>query len=147
MDCVLRSHGAVTLMPSDIRVRLRFGFHEIEIHEGATTLGRDDSCTITLVGDAVSREHARIDLRDGRAVLHDLGSRNGVYVNARRITEPTELSDGARIRIGTHELVAQIGRPSPRSSRITGRSLPCAGCGELFSIDRDACPACGRSFE
>jgi pSer/pThr/pTyr-binding forkhead associated (FHA) protein len=126
-----------------ISVRLRFALHEVELPEGATTIGRDSSCTITLGGASISREHARIDLSDGRAVIRDLGSRNGVYVNGVRITEPQQLVDRDRVRIGTHELVASVAAVAVRSKRITGRGVTCSACGELHSVDRTRCPACG----
>ena len=130
-----------------MHVRLRFAFHEVELLEGTTTLGRDTSCTITLGGGAVSREHARIEIFDGTTTIKDLGSRTGVFVNGRCIVAPTTLADGNRIRIGTHEMVAQLGPLPPPSKRTTGKSLACTSCGETFSIERDACPACGTSLD
>jgi transcriptional regulator of acetoin/glycerol metabolism len=48
-------------------------------------LGREDDCTLPLPGADVSRRHAVIR-KEGRAiVLCDLGSRNGTYVNGRRV--------------------------------------------------------------
>jgi adenylate cyclase len=35
------------------------------------------------------------------AVVEDLGSRNGSFVNDRRITAPTSLADGDRLKLGS----------------------------------------------
>jgi DNA-binding NtrC family response regulator len=48
---------------------------------------------------SVSRLHARIGLRDDGFVITDLGSRNGVIVNGRRVRE-APLVDGDIVRIG-----------------------------------------------
>ncbi len=130
-----------------MHVRLRFALHEVELQEGRTTIGRDSTCTITLDGPAVSREHASIELLDGIATIFDLNSRNGVFVDGRRIARPTTLLDGSRVRIGGHELVAQVVALPQPSRRITGKGITCAGCGDLYSTGLDACPACGLGLD
>ena len=51
---------------------------------------------------AVSRPHLRITVdRDGCHVA-DLGSRNGTFVDGRRVTAPTLLADGSIINFGGH---------------------------------------------
>lgn len=50
-----------------------------------TTIGRDRQNTICLVEKGVSRRHARITFQNAQWVLHDLGSRNGTFVNGERI--------------------------------------------------------------
>jgi transcriptional regulator of acetoin/glycerol metabolism len=62
-------------------------------------LGRDERCDLPL-GDAdVSRRHACLRREADELVLCDLGSRNGTFVNARRITR-TPLRLGDVIRVG-----------------------------------------------
>lgn len=67
----------------------------------ALTLGRRDSCDISLAFDTqVSRAHAKI-LFDGFAFkLEDLGSRNGTFVGAERIEGTVEIAPGTLFRIG-----------------------------------------------
>jgi pSer/pThr/pTyr-binding forkhead associated (FHA) protein len=48
----------------------------------------------------ISGRHARLYLQGGYAVIDDLGSTNGTYVNTTRITEPNDLEIGDRIQIG-----------------------------------------------
>jgi signal transduction histidine kinase len=52
-----------------------------------TTIGRSRSNSIYLEHASVSRSHARISLIDGQYVLSDLRSRNGTYVNKKRIID------------------------------------------------------------
>lgn len=54
---------------------------EVALADGATTIGRDSSCTIALRDRSVSRQHAEITCSANQAVVRDLDSRNGVRVN------------------------------------------------------------------
>ncbi len=48
----------------------------------------------------VSRKHAKIDrLTDGEVVLEDIQSRNGTFLNKRRITTPAKLNDGDKVEL------------------------------------------------
>jgi S1-C subfamily serine protease len=48
----------------------------------------------------VSSRHAAVLLAGDRYVLRDVGSRNGTFVNGRRITADHELASGDRLRLG-----------------------------------------------
>ncbi|HEY6564350.1 MAG TPA: SpoIIE family protein phosphatase [Pirellulaceae bacterium] len=62
-------------------------------------VGRHPQCEIVVPSGAVSRNHAQLVDRDGVFFVEDLQSRNGTYVNGRRITVPTKLDDGDEVRI------------------------------------------------
>jgi len=68
---------------------------------GQLTLGRSRACDVALQDDQVSRQHARIELRQGEIRIRDLGSRNGTRVNGQRITSEVALLDGDRIQLGS----------------------------------------------
>jgi DNA-binding winged helix-turn-helix (wHTH) protein len=51
--------------------------------------------------DVPDGEHARLRVSGGRAVIEDLGSKNGTLVDGVAVTGPTELHDGARIGLGS----------------------------------------------
>jgi pSer/pThr/pTyr-binding forkhead associated (FHA) protein len=68
--------------------------------EGQTLrIGRSPACDIVLDDASVSRRHAVIVHRSGRAVILDDRSLNGVFVNGERVAEAV-LSDGDGIAIG-----------------------------------------------
>jgi pSer/pThr/pTyr-binding forkhead associated (FHA) protein len=69
--------------------------------QAGTTIGRD-GCDINLADPEVSRRHAAIRADDAGAApaIEDLGSRNGTWVNDRRIDAPTPLRDGDLVRLG-----------------------------------------------
>jgi DNA-binding NtrC family response regulator len=65
------------------------------------TIGRDETCDVHLTGNDVSRRHAVLRrLPDGTgATIADLGSRNGVRVNGRLVTE-APIGPGDVVRVG-----------------------------------------------
>ena len=69
-----------------------------DLGEGSLIVGRDPKCAIFIDAALVSREHARVDFRDGVHVLVDLGSTNFTKVNGERITERA-LAPDDRIQI------------------------------------------------
>jgi transcriptional regulator with PAS, ATPase and Fis domain len=67
--------------------------------------------SLTLTDGTVSSLHARIQrAADGSDlfVVQDLGSTNGTYVDGRRLTGPTPLSNGAVLFLGSHVLVFRL---------------------------------------
>jgi hypothetical protein len=80
--------------------RLVRGGTEIAISSADLVLGREPGLPGTIESGSVSRRHARLTW-DGRvAVLADLGSKNGTFVNGARIAEPLVLQDGDEVRVG-----------------------------------------------
>lgn len=63
------------------------------------TIGRSSSCDIQILTHFVSREHARLELDEDRVTLEDLGSTNGVFVNAVRVDRQI-LQHGDWVTIG-----------------------------------------------
>ena len=60
------------------------------------------NCPLRRGLDVAEHQHARIDYltRPAGFVVTDLGSRNGVYVNGRRIAAPTLLQPGDQLAFG-----------------------------------------------
>jgi pSer/pThr/pTyr-binding forkhead associated (FHA) protein len=70
-----------------------------------TTIGRALENDIVITSKRVSREHARVRREGWRAILEDMGSTNGTFLNDERVLAPAELHDGDRITIGDVVLV------------------------------------------
>jgi pSer/pThr/pTyr-binding forkhead associated (FHA) protein len=69
---------------------------------GPTKVGRGELAGIALSGDdGASRQHAELSIENGDVVLRDLGSKNGTYVNDKRIVQPQTLRTGDRVRFHT----------------------------------------------
>ena len=80
---------------------------EIALAEGENVLGRDEGSVAWIDAPSVSRKHALIVVSGDRATLEDLGSKNGTYLDGRRVRERERaiLGDGHTIRIGTVDLI------------------------------------------
>jgi pSer/pThr/pTyr-binding forkhead associated (FHA) protein len=63
-------------------------------------VGRADTCALPFDVEHVSREHAAFLRTPAGILLRDLGSKNGVLVNATRITSEQVLTDADKIQIG-----------------------------------------------
>ena len=67
----------------------------------AVAVGRADDADLRLTGSpSLSRHHATFRFSGDRATLEDAGSRNGTFVNGRRIERAVELASGDRIQLG-----------------------------------------------
>lgn len=74
---------------------------QIPLNAGENIIGREPDATAWLDSSTVSRRHARIVITGDRAVVEDLGSKNGTQVHRRRIAAPVDLVDGDEIQIGS----------------------------------------------
>lgn len=75
-----------------------------ELEDAVTTIGRDPSNSVFLNDMTVSRSHARIVRTDQGAIIEDLGSLNGTWVDG-AIVATSPIHDGSTIQIGTFTLV------------------------------------------
>src|ERR1043166_1075247 len=83
------------------------------------TIGRQEGNTIRLTERNVSRRHARLVKEDGRIVIEDLGSYNGVRVNGEKISGPTRIKEGDLVEIGDYDLGIQ-GKIEPIATPASG---------------------------
>lgn len=73
----------------------------IKVPGPSFTIGRDATCQLRPASEAVSRLHTRIDQRDGRIVVRDMGGTNGTALAQRLLkNEEAEARDGDRLQIG-----------------------------------------------
>lgn len=84
--------GIVWVFPVPTSLTTRFDRTRI-------VLGRSDDCDVVLQGAEVSRHHAEVLRIGSEWVVHDVGSRNGVHVDAERI-ESSILRRGSVLRLG-----------------------------------------------
>ena len=68
--------------------------------DGTYMIGRNPSCQIRFDFPDVSERHAVLTVRDGRAVVEDLHSANGTYVNGEPIDGAVVLDSGMVVQVG-----------------------------------------------
>lgn len=68
------------------------------------SIGRNEKNDIIIGNLAVSGFHARVEFRENNVVVSDLESKNGTYVNGKRVDHAT-LINGDEVGIGKHQLL------------------------------------------
>jgi len=87
---------------------VQHGYEEIRdfpLPQGETTIGRSSDCGLILANRGVSRHHAKITTEPGRAVIEDMGSHNGTFVNSHIVIESTRMKHMDVIQVGEIMLV------------------------------------------
>jgi DNA-binding winged helix-turn-helix (wHTH) protein len=98
--------------PRPSRFSVIKGVREILLHEGENLLGRVAEGAVRLDSEKASRRHARIVVRGVDAVLEDLDSKNGTFLNGQRVEGSMMLAEGDRIVVGRDTLVVCAGPPA-----------------------------------
>lgn len=90
-------------------IRLRVTEEDLAESTEGLLVGRSSRADFILTDDSVSRNHARISLRNGKLCVEDLDSMNGTWVNGRKLEPgtPEGVSDAAEIEFGQMKLVVQ----------------------------------------
>ncbi|QDV65804.1 FHA domain-containing protein [Crateriforma conspicua] len=91
-----------------VKLKVCTGSHEgkeIAVASEKFLVGRSESCQLRPKSESVSRKHCILVLRNGRVLLQDLKSRNGTFVNDKRLPpdKAKVLKPGDRLRIGKLE--------------------------------------------
>jgi serine phosphatase RsbU (regulator of sigma subunit) len=73
----------------------------LEITATPVTIGRDAQQTLVFADAELSRRHARISLVADEAIVEDLGSTNGTFIEGKRIAGRAVLGQGQVLRLGS----------------------------------------------
>ncbi len=96
-------------------------YYRRTLGDGTYVVGRGSQSGVHLVHRSVSREHAQISIGDKGFSVEDSGSRNGTFINDRRVGSAAEAAKiGDRVRFGAIELNVL----SPDSPMTASGSLP-----------------------
>ncbi|HVY48188.1 MAG TPA: FHA domain-containing protein, partial [Minicystis sp.] len=98
--------------------RLRYQAHDLELPLGEFVVGRSTECQLSLDDPLVSRRHASLRVAADRVTVRDLGSRNGVLVNGKKIDGEHVLAPGDKVSIGSQEMVLHAADDAPLPSRL-----------------------------
>ena len=93
-----------------------------ELQGEAVVLGRSSKADVVLADRFLSRQHARLFLRDGSWFLEDLGSRNTTFLNDRPVAQATPVRVGDVIRLAESRIVLE-GPGGKSASPSTGDGL------------------------
>jgi DNA-binding winged helix-turn-helix (wHTH) protein len=94
----------------------------IVLEQPETIIGRDPKCAIWIDVPGVSRRHASIRVQSHRAVLEDLASTNGTFVNDQPVGAAVTLEDGQTIRVGEATLTFRASASAGAATKKIRRS-------------------------
>lgn len=90
---------------------------EVELRVGRTVVGRGAEADLRLTDPTVSPVHAEVLVQaDGRVLLRDLETENGIRVDGRPVVE-SPLVDGNRLQLGDAVLLFQQDPPDDEVER------------------------------
>jgi hypothetical protein len=95
---------------------------EIQLRPGSNSLGRGAANDFKIEHPSVSGSHCQIILDNGTAIIRDLGSTNGTYVNRAPVQEAA-LQAGQTIHLGGVEIMYQGDGPAPATG-TEAQALP-----------------------
>jgi DNA-binding winged helix-turn-helix (wHTH) protein len=80
--------------------------------QGVAVIGRARDAAIRIDSGGVSRHHARIVVNEGEAIIEDLGSKNGTFIEGQPIAGVCVLKAGHEIRIGPVAFTFRVASPT-----------------------------------
>lgn len=91
----------------------------VPLDEPIVLVGRDAECDLVLPGSKrVSRKHCCLAEVNGRLVVRDLGSMNGVRVNGKKVAEAW-LAPGDEVQFGPYKF--RVGAPAKEAPPGSGQ--------------------------
>jgi pSer/pThr/pTyr-binding forkhead associated (FHA) protein len=81
---------------------------KVAVKKDRFLIGRSPKCHLSAGSTAISRQHSVIMRHDGKVTIRDLGSRNGTFVNGKKVTEEVELSSGDELAVGPLKFMVMI---------------------------------------
>lgn len=102
--------------------------NKFELNKNTVTVGRHPDCDIQINDAAISGHHARIVLEQSKYLdgaveifLEDLGSKNGSFINGRKIEGRAPLGNNDVVRFGWNEF--KLMDADPKSLEATALIL------------------------
>ena len=125
-----------------VMLKVLSGSHEgreLSVSGEKFLIGRSESCQLRPKSESISRKHCIIVLKDNRVLIQDLKSRNGTFVNDKRL--PTDkakvLAGGDHLRVGklNFEVVIEHGLQAPKKPEVANMGDAAARTVEAGSHD------------
>ena len=107
----------------------------ITIHDQVAVIGREASDLI-LEDKLVSRQHVALVVQNNEVIARDLNSRNGLFVNGRRVLE-RPLKIGDKVDLGGHQLTVTHITSDAEHEVLPEADVERTIAGEIAAADSD----------
>jgi len=84
------------------------GRRRIPLEPGETIIGRDPGVPAFVDDRSVSRRHAKILVTAEGATVQDLDSKNGTFLQGRKVGPAVPLSDGDKLKVGSVTMTVRV---------------------------------------
>jgi DNA-binding winged helix-turn-helix (wHTH) protein len=101
-------HAEEEAPPQAAVARVVWNDRETALVRGANVIGRDPHVRVHVDDRTVSRRHAVITIDASGATLEDLGSKNGTFIDGRRIQHAVQLRDDTPFEVGSVQMVFRV---------------------------------------
>lgn len=91
---------------------------EYHLKEGVNTVGRDKNCDVAIDHPQVSRRHVSVAVGPEGAVIQDLNSRNGTFVNGLRVKDTAQLKHGDTVALGKYLMKFMAEKPGDIAKEV-----------------------------
>jgi pSer/pThr/pTyr-binding forkhead associated (FHA) protein len=111
-----------------MRVKLRVmkgaqAGREVAVASPEFLIGRGEECHLRPRSDAISRKHCAILVTDKQVIVHDLGSKNGSYLNGQRVDGKQAVQTGDQFQVGPLEFEIVIEHALGGAKRPAARDV------------------------
>ncbi len=90
----------------------KFAGQQLQLNRDEFLIGRGEQCHLRPRNEAVSRQHCGIFIQPGRVMLKDFDSKNGTFVNGRRVVGEIELHDGDLLQVADLAFEVRLAIPA-----------------------------------
>ena len=125
-----------------VKLKVMTGSHEgkeINVSSEKFLIGRSEACHLRPKSESVSRKHCILVIKDNRVLIQDLRSRNGTFINEKRLPSDKAkvLKAGDELRIGKlqFEVVIEHGLQAPKKPEVADMGDAAARMVEAGSSD------------
>lgn len=106
---------------NELTWRLIWGSREIVLARGPNIIGRGGESVVWIDDASVSRQHAVIAVSDADVTIEDLDSKNGTFVQGRRIAQRQQLADGDEVILGRVPMIFRLFREGTSTESLHAR--------------------------
>jgi DNA-binding winged helix-turn-helix (wHTH) protein len=110
------------------------------------TIGRDKDCDIQIPDRQISRIHLKVIPQENQTIrIRDLDSKNGTFINGKKISGSMTIKDGDQIKVALAQIFLYVSSDSTlpliKNKKTGGRLLIDAKARRVWVLEKEVIPA------